>query len=152
METSDIVYYDWSLTLTRILLDNGYLPRHLRRPTGLTVPRYLIEVKSTTGACDNAFFMSKSQYRRVSLNQTHLERREKDAKVIQKMQKYTFEHPNPQENATVYVIFRVYNLGKDNMSLRIYIDPEVLRRQDELRFTPESYSVTPVNDAEGNGD
>lgn len=52
---------------------------------------------------------------------------------------------------TIYVIFRVYNLGKDNMSLRIYVDPDALRRQDVLRFTPESYSVTPVGDVEGDG-
>lgn len=67
------------------------------------------------------------------------------------MQKYTFGHPNPQEVNTIYVVFRVYNLGKDNMGLRIYVDPDALRRQDVLRFTAESYSVTPVDDIEGNG-
>lgn len=67
------------------------------------------------------------------------------------MQKYTFDHPNPTEVSTIYVIFRVYNLGKDNMSLRIYVDPDALQRQGELRFTAESYSVIPVNDIGGNG-
>jgi hypothetical protein len=68
------------------------------------------------------------------------------------MQHHTFDHQNPLEVTTIYVIFRVYNLGKDNMSLRIYVDPDALRRQDVLRFTAESYSVTPVNHIEGNGE
>lgn len=37
------------------------------------------------------------------------------------------------------------------MSLRIYVDPDALQRQGELRFTAESYSVIPVNDIGGNG-
>lgn len=68
------------------------------------------------------------------------------------MQHHTFDHQNPPEVTTIYVIFRVYNLGKDNMSLRIYVDPDALRRQDVLRFTAESYNVTPVNHIEGNGE
>ncbi|QGA16253.1 hypothetical protein EYB26_003920 [Talaromyces marneffei] len=126
-EIADIVYHDSAKTLTQILMDNGYLPR---LPLLFQRPRYLIEVKSTTGACDNAFFISKSQYRL--------------------MQEHTFDPLNikPPEVNTIYMIFRVYNLGTDNMRLRIYMNPDVLRRRNVLRFTPESYSVTHVHDSE----
>lgn len=67
------------------------------------------------------------------------------------MQNQTFDDQTLQEFRTIYVIFRVYNLGKDDMSLRIYVDPDALRRQGVLRFTPESYSVTPGDDVEGDG-
>jgi hypothetical protein len=43
----------------------------------------------------------------------------------------------------VYVIFRVHNLGKENMGVRIYLDPESLRVQGQLEFSAESYSVVP---------
>lgn len=48
-------------------------------------------------------------------------------------------------NASVYVIFRVFNLGKDNMAVRIYLDPAGLSLNDKLEFVPESYSVVPLN-------
>lgn len=43
----------------------------------------------------------------------------------------------------VYIIFRVYNLGKDNMRACIYIDPESLRQDGRLIFEPETYRVSP---------
>lgn len=66
------------------------------------------------------------------------------------MQEHTFDPLNikPPEVNTIYMIFRVYNLGTDNMRLRIYMNPDVLRRRNVLRFTPESYSVTHVHDSE----
>ena len=42
---------------------------------------------------------------------------------------------------TVYVVFRVFNLGNDKIGLRILVDPESMRLQDELSFTAESWSV-----------
>lgn len=47
-------------------------------------------------------------------------------------------------SSTIYVIFRVYNLGQDNMGLKIYLDPEALRVSDALKFTAESWSVVPA--------
>ncbi|KAL2827786.1 hypothetical protein BDW59DRAFT_160094 [Aspergillus cavernicola] len=61
-ETADIVYHDSNSALTTALIGMGYLSDarwHGANPT------YYIEVKTTTGEWDNAFFMSKSQYRRV---------------------------------------------------------------------------------------
>lgn len=44
---------------------------------------------------------------------------------------------------TIYAIFRVYNLGRDDMGLKIYIDPESLRLSEQLGFTAETWSVAP---------
>jgi hypothetical protein len=60
------------------------------------------------------------------------------------MQRYKLAAQSPVAESKIYVIFRVFDLGKDTMNLRIYIDPESLRLQDRLRFAPESYNVVPV--------
>jgi hypothetical protein len=44
----------------------------------------------------------------------------------------------------VYMILRVFDLGQDEIGLRIYLDPETLRRKNSLRFTAESYCVEPT--------
>jgi hypothetical protein len=46
---------------------------------------------------------------------------------------------------TIYAIFRVYNLGQDNMGVRIYLDPESLRLAGRLRFTAEQWSAVPID-------
>ena len=43
----------------------------------------------------------------------------------------------------IYAIFRVFNLGRDDMGLTVYLDPEALRLSGHLRFTPESWTVVP---------
>lgn len=60
-ETADIVYDDLLGTFTTSLIERGYLDRSW----GECTPKYLLEVKTTTGPCETAFFMSRSQYRRV---------------------------------------------------------------------------------------
>ena len=45
----------------------------------------------------------------------------------------------------IYVIFRVYNLGRDDMGVRIYLDPEALRLSGQLRFVAENWLVTPTD-------
>jgi hypothetical protein len=57
------------------------------------------------------------------------------------MQKHVLTLGN---NKTVYVIFRVYNLGRADMGLKIYLDPETLRFDNRLSFTAETWSVVPV--------
>jgi hypothetical protein len=59
------------------------------------------------------------------------------------MQRHKLDAESQVAESTIYVIFRVFDLGKDTMNLRIYIDPESLRVQDRLRFSPESYNVVP---------
>jgi hypothetical protein len=44
---------------------------------------------------------------------------------------------------TIYVIFRVYNLGRDNMGLKIYLDPATLSDSGALQFTAEGWSAVP---------
>lgn len=50
---------------------------------------------------------------------------------------------SPDNWAEVYVIFRVYHLGRGNMALRIYMDPEALRVDGQLEFTAETWSIVP---------
>lgn len=64
-ETSDIVYEDTRSKLTAVLIDKGYLIRSIWQ--GKT-PKYYIEVKTTTEQWDEPFYVSASQYERVSLN------------------------------------------------------------------------------------
>jgi hypothetical protein len=40
-----------------------------------------------------------------------------------------------QNQDTIYIIFRVFNLNNDDVSLKIYVDPERLRRTGQLMFT-----------------
>jgi hypothetical protein len=49
-----------------------------------------------------------------------------------------------QAATQVYMILRVFDLGQDEIGLRIYLDPETLRRKNSLRFTAESYCVEPT--------
>jgi len=63
-ETADIVYDDHAGVFTEFLIDKGYLAPQTWRGCK---PQYYVEVKSTTGPCGLPFFMSKYQYRRVSL-------------------------------------------------------------------------------------
>ncbi|KAI0157391.1 hypothetical protein GGR57DRAFT_510975 [Xylariaceae sp. FL1272] len=118
-ETSDITYLDFEGILTDELINKGYLGRNLwegKRPS------YFIEVKATTSSCETPFYVSKAQYQRMQ------------------------DNTNWPNNATgsIYVIFRVYYLGQDTMGLEIYVDPDALRRTDQLKFQAESWSVVPA--------
>lgn len=62
-ETADLVYDDTEGQLTNTLIGCGYLDQdewHNARP------KYYIEVKTTTGPRETPFYMSNSQYERVS--------------------------------------------------------------------------------------
>ncbi|KAI1297487.1 hypothetical protein F5Y03DRAFT_386916 [Xylaria venustula] len=52
---------------------------------------------------------------------------------------------NGNDNAgnTIYVIFRVYWLGQEDMGLAIYVDPESLRMSGHLKFQGELWTVVP---------
>ena len=43
-----------------------------------------------------------------------------------------------------YAIFRVYNLGRDSLNVKIYVNPEAHRRQGSLEFAQHTWKVTPV--------
>jgi hypothetical protein len=44
-------------------------------------------------------------------------------------------------SAEVYIILRVFNLDKDTIDMRLYVDPKGIEERGDLVFTPESYSV-----------
>jgi hypothetical protein len=48
-----------------------------------------------------------------------------------------------QVSEKIYVIFRVYNLGRDNLNVQIYVDPEAHRGRN-LAFAAHTWTVTPV--------
>lgn len=48
-----------------------------------------------------------------------------------------------QAEPEIYMIFRVYYLGSEGMGLKVYVNPESLRQEGRLIFSPESYSVYP---------
>lgn len=43
----------------------------------------------------------------------------------------------------VYIIFRVFNLDKEGIDMRLYVDPKGVEEGGEVVFTPESYPVLP---------
>ncbi|KAK8094937.1 hypothetical protein PG997_001622 [Apiospora hydei] len=114
-EKADVVYMDSQGALTECLIAKGHLKKKVWEDRR---PQYLIEVKTTTSTCDTPFFVSKA--------------------LFEKMKE------NTGKKDTIYAIFRVFNLGQDDMSLKIYLDPEALRIHDDLTFTTESWSVVPA--------
>ncbi|KAF4973514.1 hypothetical protein FSARC_211 [Fusarium sarcochroum] len=113
-ETADLVYDDLESTLTSLFIDNGYLTKEDWEGKK---PTYLLEVKSTTGPCHAPFFMSKRQYQRI----------------------YDHQH----DASTVYVVLRVFNVGKASVQLRVYVNPAQLEEDDQLVFAAETLSVIP---------
>jgi hypothetical protein len=47
-----------------------------------------------------------------------------------------------QTSEKIYVLFRVFNLGKENINMKIYIDPETHRRSNTLLFEAQTWTVT----------
>ena len=47
-------------------------------------------------------------------------------------------------NESIYMIFRVFNLGSKNAGLRIYADPDQLRRDGKLKFAANRWTITPA--------
>lgn len=44
-------------------------------------------------------------------------------------------------SSKIYIILRVFNVGKANMGMRLYVDPATMKEDGELIFEPESYTV-----------
>jgi hypothetical protein len=62
-ETADLTYHDVQGNFTRFLIDKGYLPSAIWQQAR---PKYHLDVKTTTKHCSTQFFVSGSQYQRVS--------------------------------------------------------------------------------------
>jgi hypothetical protein len=52
----------------------------------------------------------------------------------------------PQATDEVYIILRVFHLDRDDIEMRLYVDPAGMEERGELQFTSESYSVVPEKD------
>ncbi len=59
--------------------------------------------------------------------------------VAEQMQENT--NDGNGNRASVYMIFRVFNLEAENIGLKVLVDPESMRTRDQLSFTVESWSV-----------
>ncbi|TVY16404.1 hypothetical protein LARI1_G008274 [Lachnellula arida] len=116
-ETADITYNDKEGEFTQLLVANGYLVGSI---WAAAKPKYFLEVKTTTKECATKLFLSKSQYRRMQ-----------GMKL------------GAHASDEVYIILRVFNLDKENIDMRLYVDPAGMEDR-ELKFTPESYSVVPL--------
>ena len=44
---------------------------------------------------------------------------------------------------SVYMIFRVFNMGNNSIGVRIYMDPARMEREGRLRFSADRWTVTP---------
>ncbi|UPK97203.1 hypothetical protein LCI18_008138 [Fusarium solani-melongenae] len=113
-ETSDLEYADSEGALTELMIDNGYLERDIWENKK---PRYYLEVKTTTGPCEAPFYMSKSQYRLM--------------------------HECQDSTDEIYVVFRVYEVEKAAVQLRVYVNPARLEDMGRLIYTAETWSVRP---------
>ena len=48
--------------------------------------------------------------------------------------------PGPRE---IYIILRVYNLGREDMDVKVYVDPMAWKKNKQLVFTAETWSIVP---------
>ncbi|KAB8212048.1 hypothetical protein BDV34DRAFT_219262 [Aspergillus parasiticus] len=119
-ETTDLAYNDSEGVLTSFLIAKNYLSSG--RWAGKR-PHYYLEVKSTTSTYETPFYISKYQYKRMqTFSEDELESSDLDA---------------------IYIIFRVFNIGTDSVGMKVYVDPERMRRRRHLVFTAETWSIVP---------
>ncbi|KAI3587893.1 hypothetical protein IWW34DRAFT_876290 [Fusarium oxysporum f. sp. albedinis] len=115
-ETADLVYSDTQGDLTRILVDAEILSGDW----SARLPKYYIQVKTTTGPCGTPFYMSGNQYR--LMERIH----------------------HSSDFAEVYIIFRVYFLlDREQINYCVYPDPKRLQDDEKLIFTGTTWSVSP---------
>lgn len=46
-------------------------------------------------------------------------------------------------DGSIYMIFRVFDMGKRSIGVRIYMDPDQMRLDGTLRFSADRWTVTP---------
>ena len=117
IEDTDLEYSDTEGELTTLLINANYLASSSWR--GCT-PKYHIEVKTTMGSMNYPFFCSQKQFEMME----------------------DMELSDGGEAADdVYLIVRVFGLGRDRMGMKLYLDPWKLRRT-KLKFCANVYQVT----------
>ena len=64
---------------------------------------------------------------------------------MSQMQNWSQSGPGQQENMSeVYIVLRVFNLGKASASVKVLVDPEGMRLRGELNFEAESWRIRPT--------
>jgi hypothetical protein len=48
-----------------------------------------------------------------------------------------------QTAPNIYIIFRVFNLSRDNLNVKLYVDPEAHRLRGDLVFESQNWTVRP---------
>lgn len=46
-------------------------------------------------------------------------------------------------DTSIYVIFRVFNLTNDSIGVRVYVNPDKMKEEEELVFSVDTWSVIP---------
>jgi len=139
-ETADLVYTDRTGTFTRYMTQNcvGMFPIVTRNYSTHPIEYYL-EVKTSILGCSALFYMSNSQYKRVSHGRSRFPRSCIDTNIGLKMRNMAL--PVFGQPDRVYVIMRVYNLMDDEVGLKIYVDPW-RHKGTKLKFKAEKWCVT----------
>ena len=53
-------------------------------------------------------------------------------------------HASAGQQSEVYIILRVFEIENEGrIGMKVYVDPERLRLENQLVFTGESWSITP---------
>ncbi|PMD37968.1 hypothetical protein L207DRAFT_431094 [Hyaloscypha variabilis F] len=117
-ETADMTYNDTAGVFTKILIESNYLNKEIWANAR---PKYFFTVKATTEKCSTRFLLSNIEYQ-----------------IMQQM-KLTKDGPS----AEVYIILRVFNLDKDEIDMRVYVDPVGMQESGQLEFITKLYSVIP---------
>ena len=64
---------------------------------------------------------------------------------MSQMQNWSQSVSGQQENMShVYIILRVFNLGKASASVKVLVDPEGMRLRGELNFEAEKWRIRPT--------
>lgn len=58
------------------------------------------------------------------------------------MQTFSEDESELSDLDAIYIIFRVFNIGTDSVGMKVYVDPERMRRR-HLVFTAETWSIVP---------
>ncbi|KAK1761584.1 hypothetical protein QBC47DRAFT_409582 [Echria macrotheca] len=111
-ELSDLQYTDRSGIFTDLLVRTGHLSDNWAGKR----PSYYLEVKSTPRTCDEPFYMSGLQYKKMTELCT-----DGDEKV--------------------YIIFRVFDMFSDRVNVKLYVNPVELERRGVLDFSTDTYTV-----------
>ena len=128
-EVADIMYKDVGGYMRKVLEDfsiDGLPNWWAATEASLSANRsikYRLEVKTTEGPCDHPFYMSRNQFKQMR-------------------QCSVAAHRQPAE---VYVIVRVFNLGREDIGIRLFVDPWRLW-DTKLKFESDTLAVVSNTD------